>query len=241
MHYRLLTALLVVLEVAYACYSQDEVENILKRDFQQRTSTIEFSLLAFFPKELIKVCTDSLSLEGLERKLVLYTSIHGRYSAADKKESELILNVLYDRLNSVEVLESELKKTKGRLLELFKIYRSLPFKVDTELVATQLDEDKRSMINGYDEGVTAESKFIFLIYNPKLLAHTMKEIGHENMLERLGLSLCNQIRDNSTPKPFRRKMYDEISRSLLELQAHEEFNKIYSDFRQCEISTNLND
>lgn len=230
-----------ILLTIYFQSSGQKIEAYLMADLKKKVSTVNFSHLLFLEYELAKVCRDTSISNRFTKKIELTNKSLARYSASDKKEFVLLLNALLEKVNAITTDDNDVNEGRKNLQAILGPYKNAQLKLDEKLVVEQLNDSKRGMTNGYDEGATDESQFLFFTLDAILLADVVKKNGMNDSWERLGTFLCNNIIDNGTAKVIRPRIYQAVKNNLARLKTYPHFEKIKSDLDGCDITSNLFD
>lgn len=164
----------------YGCFSQEnDNEKKLLASFESWLLTTEVSSLIFLSKELVSICVDTTNISRFQKYLKNWNS-RNRKTSDDEKEQLLSLHILYSRISSLQLNEPSQQESRENLLKALNKYKHIDFEVDGKFLINQLDNSKRSMIYGYDEGSTNESWIIFFSFNPILLKDVLNDNGKKN-------------------------------------------------------------
>jgi hypothetical protein len=225
----------------YGCHSQknDNEKQVLASVASQLLNT-EVTSLIFLSKELVSLCVDTTNLSRFHTYLKNRNS-HKRKTSDDENEHVLALHVLYSRIFSLQLNEPALQESRENLLNALSNYKNITFEVDANFMINQLDNSKRSMINGYDEGSTNESWMIFFSFNPILLKNTLLENGNIKSWERSDVRLCNTFRENSIPVLVRTRIKQNAISHMEHFAQDEEIQKLIEKFKKCDVSIDLYD
>lgn len=229
--------LLLLLLAANLSWAQTKNE-VVHADLKKVLWNVELSKLVFVADALVEACSDTAIQSQFGKKISASVSSGNRYSEDDRKETQVVLKLLYDSISKVQVTKSQLAPIKSHLLNILQPYRKLDFSVDHSLIRKQLDKSKRSMANGYDEGSTSESKFIFFLYNPELLREALLSNGMDDKWGRIGIFICNYIRENENPLWLRKRMQSGILWKLNKMPTNEDLKTIKVSLEKCSIFTN---
>ncbi|HEY9007339.1 MAG TPA: hypothetical protein VIM75_14460 [Ohtaekwangia sp.] len=233
-----LTLLLIWSSGSVAC-AQSNKE--LLDDLKSSIEWIDFSKLTFVSSTLIEACTDEKIASKMKLRVASIRTLPARYTNNDRREYQLVLKLLYDAIKNVNVAEVDLQRSKQFLLGILAPYKSINFSVSTDFIIGQLDESRRGMINGYDEGTTTESRFIFFVYDPVLLVKSLIGSKNNDSWNRMGIFLCNYLRDNSNALSLRRVLYYRVQEKMKLLKNIEGFESVNQSLNECDISANLYD
>lgn len=228
--------------LGYACHSQrkNNEEEILSV-FESKISRTEFSSLLFLTEELVSICTDTTVRSKFAKYLEDYNGFK-RKSPEDEKEHQLGLHLLYNKISAFDPRDSELLKSREYLLDLLNSYKNIDFEVGSNLILSQLDDTKRDMVNGYDEGTTNESWLIFFSYDPILLKSVLQKNGKTRSWEKSHIRLCNTFRENSIPILIRQRLKSNIISHLKKYESRDiEIAELIKEFSKCDVSVNLYD
>lgn len=76
------------------------------------------------------------------------------------------MNLIYRSIYEAKVENNQAIESKTYLLNLFQDFKKINFTVSDQLILEQINEDKRGLVNGYDEGVVSRSYFLFFVTTP---------------------------------------------------------------------------
>jgi hypothetical protein len=221
---------ILVLLVTNLVSSAQNSDGQLLIDLKTNIQKIEFVKLIFFHRELVEMSTDSVFMKAIVRKLELKSKSLQRFEDNDRLEHLLVLKQIFDEVERAD----KNQQSKKQLLLILKQYIPTEPSIDEAFILTQLDNEKRGLINGYDEGVTSESRFVFFVYNPTLLRRTMERNDMMDKWKRMGIFLCNYLRDEEIPNSIRKALYDRL-KSRVTSQAEPMGTDIIRDLEECRV------
>jgi hypothetical protein len=221
-----------------SCSSQPKHDQKIVQEILKKLPRINFSKLVFFGPELVSVCKDTAVRSMLSKSLIQSQKIKPK-TLLDKKEFDLTMFSFYWAISNTTVTDTESKVSRDNILKLFSQYSKLDFEVDEDLVLQQTDASKRNMINGYDEGTTSESAFIFFCYDPLLYKQALLHNGKVDDWDRTAVLICNLLRENENPKAMREAIKEKLITKLDKRRS--EFLNILQKLSECNTDENLYD
>ncbi|HYG04140.1 MAG TPA: hypothetical protein VD927_16955 [Chryseosolibacter sp.] len=233
-------SILLLIFLTNSCISQHVEKSELALVVERNISRIEFSKLSFFANELLMLGSDTSFRSKFVNKLNQHNRITRR-TVGDQQEYDLSLYLLYKSLATEGNDVPTDKNVKTFFLDLLSDNKSITFSVDESLILKQINNTERSLINGYDEGTVDESLFIFFCYQPLLLKNTLLNNGLTEDWSRIGVFLCNYIRENENPIPLRYRIKENIINRLNRDEIKHEFKELVNDLKECDVSSNLFD
>jgi hypothetical protein len=220
------------------CLSQSQKKSTdIAGSIGTRFDVIGFEKLIFFGEELIYSCQDTTNRSKLAKFFKDFKKVKRR-SVFDNYEYKLLMNLMYSSIYEVKVENSQEIETKNYLLNLFQDFKKIDFTISDNLILEQIDEDKRGLLNGYDEGEVSKSYFLFFFYDPTRFKRVLLANNKEDDWDRIDIFLCNSARENEIPKDVRYVLLDRMIQRLLSQRLDKIVNKLKSD---CDVSINLYD
>ena len=224
----------------YSCMSQKSNSDELLLTLGQNLNRLEFTKLILFPDEIITICGDTAFQTKFAKKLNLHHQVI-RKTVEDRQEYYLVLHMLYLNVLAQKPRTTIQREGRGFLLDLLKDYKLIDLEINEKFVMTQLDGDKRGMINGYDEGTVEESKFLIICVDPILFKKALLANDQMDKWARTGVFLCNYLRDNEIPMTLRTPLRDRVLGILTLDSVKPHYEEVLVDLIMCDISSNLND
>ncbi len=230
----------ILMFVTLCCNGQQSQIHKIKLELKKNIDCIKLSQLSFVPKELIEVCLDSGVLSRLKKMIAQQNQVK-RKTKADQQEFDLTLHVLYGRILAETSGKKDRQRSRHDLLELLINYKDISFSISEQLILEQTDISRRNLINGYDEGSINESTFTFFIYDPLGYKKTLVSNNQIEDWKRMGVFLCNYLRDNEIPIAIRGIIKSKILNSLSEDSVEHEFRDVVKRLADCKVEENLYD
>jgi hypothetical protein len=231
---------LLVMMVVGSCTNEPEKKSELEVAIEGIAHQIDLSKLSFFPKELIHLCKEATFRNKFIENLNLHNGIEHK-TVQDQKEYDLILHLLYLRVEAEKDYALRYQDGKDFLLQLLGKWKKINFSVDKNLILQQIDDKKRGMLNGYDEGTTAESNFVFFCYNPILYKTALLENDLKDDWQSTGVFLCNYLRENNNPTAIRYSIKQKLLSMLSKEEGNDEFKEVIRELSDCDVSKDLFD
>lgn len=220
------------------CLAQDQKNSINNiNSLGSRVNNIGFEKLILLGEELINSCQDTANRSKFTKTFKQFQSVK-RKTVFDKYEYKLLMSLIYGSINKVKTENNQAEETKNYLLKLFQDFKKIDFMVTDQFILEQINEDKRGIINGYDEGTVSQSFFLFFCYNPSQFKSILLKNNKEDDWDRIDIFLCNTIRENGIPNELRHILLDRIVAKLRSQKLDSIVSKLKSE---CDVTVNLYD
>jgi hypothetical protein len=224
--------------ISFCCSSQPKQKNAIEQEISKKLSRIDFYQLAFFGTEIVNICKDTVARNILAKSLKQSENVK-QNTPSDRKEFELTMFLFYKAILDAKASDKYAQVSRADILKMFKAYSKLNFEVDEALILEQTDDSKRNMVNGYDEGTTAVSAFVFFSFYPLMYKHALLHNNRGDDWERMGLFICNMLRENENPKGMRVAIKEKLINNLNKNRA--EFSNVVQKLLECDTAENLYD
>lgn len=230
-----LISLMLVFSTCLSQHPKKSIDNV--NSLGSRVNIIGFEKLILLGEELINSCQDTVNRSKFTKTFKQFQSVK-RKTVFDNYEHKLLMSLIYYSINEVKTENNQAEETKNYLLKLFQDFKKIDFTVTDQFILEQINEDKRGIINGYDEGTVSQSFFLFFCYNPSRFKSILLKNNKEDDWDRIDIFLCNTIRENGIPKELRHILLDRIIIKLRSQKLDIIVSKLKSE---CDVTINLYD